>query len=212
MQPTSLEKPILAWSPAVSHLSGALAAVKIARRLHQCGFHRLLISGCYDGVDTQDMNQRLSAENLGEPALKVAEFRLWIHGREFPEADDYYDGNWLRATVHCGASGANVWAHGAILMVTDLASFETQCHAMFRGDAGSAVLDPLEPELCVSLESTDHLGHIRARVAIWPDHLARFHKMEFAIDQSYLLGIIKQCSAILQEYPILGDRDCREGA
>ena len=153
------------------------------------------------------MNQKLSPEDLGEPALTVAGFQLWIHGRQFPEADDYYDGNWLRVTAHCGASGASVWVQGAIVMVTDIAGFGKQCDAMLRGDSSSAALDPCEPELKVSLEAADHLGHIRAQVEITPDHLAQSHKMEFDVDQSYLPGIIKQCSAIIQEYPIRGNKE-----
>ncbi len=156
------------------------------------------------------MNQKLSPEDLGEPALTVAGFQLWIHGRQFPEADDYYDGNWLRVTAHCAASGASVWAQGAIVMVTDIADFGRQCDAMLRGASSSAMLDPYEPELRVSLELADRLGHIRGQVEITPDHLAQSHKMEFDVDQSYLSGIIKQCSAIIQEYPIRGNEE-RQG-
>jgi hypothetical protein len=153
------------------------------------------------------MSQRLTPEELGEPDLKVAGFQLWVHGRQFPDADDYYDGNWLRVTAHCGASGASVWAQGAMVMVTDIAGFGNQCDAMLRGDSGSAVLDPFEPELKVSLEAADSLGHIRAQVEITPDHLVQSHNMEFEVDQSYLPSIIKQCSAIVQEYPIRGYKD-----
>jgi hypothetical protein len=68
------------------------------------------------------MTPNLSPEDLGEPALKVAGFQLWIHGRQFPDSTDYYDGNWLRVTAHCGSSGASVWVQGAMLMVTDIQS------------------------------------------------------------------------------------------
>ena len=144
-------------------------------------------------------------EHLGEPALKVAGFQLWIHGRQFPELYDYDDGNWLRATAHCGASGASIWADGAIVMVTDIFGFGAGCEAMLRGEASLAVLDPCEPELRVLLETADRLGHIRAQVEITPDHLSQSHKMEFQIDQSYLAGIIRQCSAILRDYPVRGN-------
>ena len=153
------------------------------------------------------MSPKLKPDDLGKPALRVAGFQLWIHGRQFPQAGDYYDGNWLRATAHCGASGASVWAEGAIVMVTDIAGFGMQCDAMLRGEASSAVLDPYEPELRVSLETADGLGHIRAQVEITADHLTQAHKMEFDVDQSYLPGFIKQCSAIVQEYPIRGIQD-----
>jgi hypothetical protein len=150
------------------------------------------------------MSQKLTPANFGRPDLKVAGFQLWVHGRQFPDAYDYDDGNWLRVTAHCGASGASVWVQGSILMVTDIAVFGDQCEAMYRGDSSSAALAPLEPELAVSLEVTDRLGHVRAQVDITPDHLAQSHKMEFDVDQSFLPDIIKQCSAIVQEYPIRG--------
>ena len=143
-------------------------------------------------------------ENLGEPNLKVAGFQLWTHSRQFPTADDYDDGNWLNITAHCGASGANIWINGAIVMVTDIARFGDQCAAMLRGGSSSAILDPLEPELMLSLKADGRLGHIRVQVKITPDPSAQFHKMEFEIDQSYLPNIIKQCATILQEYPVRG--------
>ena len=89
-------------------------------------------------------------------------------------------------------------------MVLDVVGFGDQCDAMLRGGSTSAALDPLEPELAVSLEVADCLGHVRVQVEITPDHLAQSHKMEFDLDQSYLPDIIKQCSAIVREYPIRG--------
>ncbi len=153
------------------------------------------------------MSQNVTPSDLGEPALKVAGFQLWVHGREWPESEEYYDGNWLRVTAHCGASGASVWTQGAVLMVSDIAGFGDECAAMLAGDSKSAALEPLEPELKVSLEAADRLGHIRAQVEITPNHLAQAHRFEFEVDQSYLPSIIKQCSEIVQEYPSRGPRD-----
>lgn len=106
-----------------------------------------------------------------------------------PESKDYDDGNWLRVTSHCGASGASVWAQGAILMVTDIAGFGDQCAAMLGGDRKSAALDPFEP--------IDRLGHLRVQVEVTPDHLAQAHRFEFEVDQSYLPG----------RPAVLGDRE-----
>lgn len=153
------------------------------------------------------MTKRLTPADLGEPDLKIAGFQVWVHGRQFPEANDYYDGNWPRITAHCGAAGASVWTQGAIVMVTDIGAFGDQCAAMLRGVSNSAALKPLEPELRVLLETADDLGHVRAQIEITPDQLAQYHKMEFDIDQSYLSGIIKQCAAVLGQYPICGEQD-----
>lgn len=157
------------------------------------------------------MTQKLTPTDLGDPDLTVAGFQLWVHGRQFPEAEDYYDGNWLRVTAHCGASGASVWAQGAIVMVTDIYGFGDGCAAMHRGEMKAAALAPFEPELKVSLEVSDSVGHIRAQVEITPDHLLQSHRFEFEVDQSYLPGIIRQCSEIVQEYPIRGLQDRKGG-
>ena len=152
------------------------------------------------------MTHKLTPKDLGEPDLKVAGLQLWVHGRQFPESEDYYDGNWLRVTAHCGASGASVWAEGAIVMITDIYGFGAECTAMLCGKTKSAALAPCEPDLKVSLEATDSLGHIRALVEITPDHLSQSHRFEFEVDQTYLPVIIKQCSEIVQEYPIRGNQ------
>lgn len=89
-------------------------------------------------------------------------------------------------------------------MVTDIARFGNQCAAMLAGDSKSATLASFEPELSVSLEIADRVGHLRAQVEITPDHLVQAHLFEFELDQSYLPGIIQQCSAIVREYPIRG--------
>jgi hypothetical protein len=152
------------------------------------------------------MTQELSPQDLGEPDLKVAGFQLWVHGRQFPDAQDCDDGNWLRVTAHCGASGASVWAQGAIVMTLDIEGFAKQCRALLQGEATCAALDPLEPELRVALETTDTRGHLRARVEITSDHLAQSHKLEFDIDQSHLPGIINVCARILEKHPVRGQR------
>jgi len=150
------------------------------------------------------MSQRVTPADLGEPDLKIAGFQLWVHGRQFPDNQDYDDGNWLRVTAHCGGSGASVWAQGSILMVTDIAGFSEQCTAMLEGKAQSANLEPFEPELKVSLETADRLGHIRTQIEITPDHLTQSHWFEFEIDQSYLADIIQECADIIKKYPIRG--------
>jgi hypothetical protein len=35
----------------------------------------------------------------GEPDLKFAGFSLWVLGRQFPDHNDYGDGNWLNVWV-----------------------------------------------------------------------------------------------------------------
>jgi len=143
-------------------------------------------------------------EELGAPDLKVAGFQLWVHGRERPDSNDSYDGNWLRVTAHCGASGASVWVQGAIMMVTDLASWAQECEALREGRIQQAEFAPPEPELRISIQPIDRLGHFTLRVEITPDHLRQSHSFDFEIDQTYLPTIERECRVILEAYPVRG--------
>jgi hypothetical protein len=59
------------------------------------------------------MNDRALGD-LGAPDLKLEGLQIWVHGRQFPDLHDYWDGNWLRVTAHCGGSGASVFTTGSI--------------------------------------------------------------------------------------------------
>ena len=141
-------------------------------------------------------------ESLGPPAIKFAGFQLWVHSRQFPEATDYWDGNWLNVTVHCGASGSSVWATGAILDIVAIARWGTQLESLYRTLTGEAVLASDEPNLEVRVTSTDTSGHVLLRVEITPDHMTQEHMFGFATDQSYLPGVIGGCRTIVENYPI----------
>jgi hypothetical protein len=143
-------------------------------------------------------------ENYGKPALKIAGFQLWILGREFPDADDYYDGNWLRVTAHCGGQGAAVWTRGPLLMASDIEGFGVACEKLLSGENDDAVLNPLEPEFEVSLARSDSLGHFLSVISITPDHMTQEHRFEFEIDQTFVSEIITQCQNIVTTYPIRG--------
>ena len=99
------------------------------------------------------------AEQLGTPDIKLNGLQIWIHGRQFPNATDYWDGNWLRITAHCGTHGADVWTTGSILHVPDIVRWLADPEQLNRSLSGDANLVPLEPELRVKLAATQ-LGHI----------------------------------------------------
>ena len=142
------------------------------------------------------------AEHLGPPALKCEGFQLWVHGREFPDSQDFFDGNWLRATAHCGAAGASVWVSGSILMVTDLVRWAAECEKLYGQLTGEATLKSYAPELNVVIKPKDQLGHLTVRVAITPDHMNQKHTFDFDIDQTALPELIRQCKAIVSQHPV----------
>jgi hypothetical protein len=94
---------------------------------------------------------------------------------------------------------------GRHLDEADIERFGRQCEANLAGETTEAGLVPNEPELCVTIQRADRRGHFWLEVSITSDHLAQTHKMGFEIDQSYLPGIIRACSRILDEYPVRRD-------
>lgn len=143
------------------------------------------------------------AENLGVPDIKLAGLQIWIHSRQFPDNEGFWDGNWLKITAHCGASGASVWAEGAILHLSEIADWLVALEKLNQTLSGEANLDTIEPELNVKLKAVS-LGQITMEVEISPDQLKERHSFEFEIDQSYLNGVIESCRKTLEKFPLVG--------
>jgi hypothetical protein len=142
------------------------------------------------------------AERLGAPALRLAGFGLWVHGYQFPDAADAWDGNWLRVTAHCGAGGASVWVSGAVLDTVSVLRFRDGLAALHASLAGSAELSSHEPNVVVRASAVDRAGHVTVRVELTPDHLTQGHWFEFEVDQSYLQPAIAQCGELLGRFPV----------
>ena len=143
-------------------------------------------------------------EQLGPPSVRLAFIQIWVHGRQFPDAQDRWDGNWLNVVVHCGKDGASVWAQGAFLDSVALSRFKDDLHRIYRTLAGVAVLESDEPNVKARVESSDSAGHLRVRIEITPDHLSQGHWFEFEADQSYLPPLIEQLDSVLKAFPVRG--------
>ena len=129
------------------------------------------------------MNHDLT--HLGDPHLKLAAFKLWVHGYQYPDCDDYWDGNWLRATAICSENGATVQISGAFIRNTEIADWHLAVEKIGINLAGEARLECMEPDLAVGLKFQP-LGAVEMTVEISPDHLSQEHRFVFLIDQSYL--------------------------
>ena len=145
-----------------------------------------------------------SPEQLGPPSVRLKAFQFWVHGRQFPEAQDRWDGNWLNVTVHCGEAGASVWATGAILDTISLLRFRDELERLHRTLSGEAALESHELNVVVRVAVADDAGHLRVRVEITPDHLAQGHWFEFEIDQSDLPAAVAQLESVLVAFPVRG--------
>jgi hypothetical protein len=140
-------------------------------------------------------------ERLGEPDLDLAGLKLWVHGYQFQDADDYWDGNWLRATAVCSANGASVLVSGPFIRNTEIQDWQRAVDVLYMKPEGQAALECMEPGLAVTLKAAS-LGSVEMNVEITPDHLTQEHKFNFSIDQSYLSRLSSQCARLLENFPI----------
>jgi hypothetical protein len=136
-----------------------------------------------------------------DPDLHFCGFSLWVDNRQFPEARDYWDGNWLFVRARMEASGARVECSGPILMTTDIDEFRGQLAMMVHTTSGEATLKGLEPELDLVLRMQT-LGHIEGTIEITADHLNQRHQFTVEADQSYLPALLRSCEVILERFPI----------
>lgn len=142
-----------------------------------------------------------SFDQLRDPDFKLGGLQLWVHGRQFPRANDYWDGNWINVTAYCGANDTSVWTSGPIIHLSELAHFLEGMERVYSELKGEAELLCMEPELNVKLKAKIG-GHLDCEVFITPNNILQEHRFLFEIDQSFLPAAIASCRKILSDYPI----------
>jgi hypothetical protein len=143
---------------------------------------------------------------LGEPDLRLGGLRLWVRGRQFPDARDYWDGNWLEVVAVCFYPGARIELTGPYIRTDDLQRFMDACVRLDRELTGEAVLETLEPNLKVVMSGNGR-GRIHLVVALTPDHVAQQHSFEDDIDQTDVLAAVSSLRSVLENFPTIGSSD-----
>ena len=150
------------------------------------------------------MNEKYRKQ-LGDPDIKISGLEIWIHERQFPDIEDYWDGNWLLVTAHCSSSGSSVWTEGPIIHLPELLDWYESASELNETLKGTASLECMEPELYVTIKAKS-LGQLTMEVHITPNHFEQEHKYYFAIDQSYLTDFLNGCKQVLRNYPVKGSK------
>lgn len=119
---------------------------------------------------------------LGQSDMKLAGLRLWVHGRQFPDSVDYWDGNWLRVAAVCEYPGARVSVDGPFMHLGEIRDFLAGIEQLHATLQGSAKLDCVEPNLKIEL-AMDKRGHVRVAITITPDHLRQAHSFFDEVDR-----------------------------
>jgi hypothetical protein len=144
-----------------------------------------------------------SINTLGKPFLKIKGFQLWVHGRQFPDASDYWDGNWLLTTTHCGSSNSDVWIiSDPFIHIPELERFKSELEEFIKGSIYKAGLATLETSLFIELEVKP--DEIQMKVNITPDRIKENHEYLFLVSKNDLDGLITELNELLNQYPIKG--------
>jgi hypothetical protein len=139
---------------------------------------------------------------LGPPDIALAGLQIWVHGRQFPDAQDYWDGNWLNITAHCGAPGSEVIVTGSFIHLFEISNWYKALKTMNETVSGEAQLcGYYEHNLLVRMDM-NNTGHLSIKVEITPNQMTQLHSFMFYLDQTYLPPLLVQCESLLDEYPV----------
>ena len=138
--------------------------------------------------------------------MKLGCLKVWILGRQFEDAQDYWDGNWLAVEALCQSGRSRVAAKGPILHLSELSAFRDSLRILDKTLKGEAELNCVEPNLHIKLASSGSRGHIESRIELTPDHMLERHEFRETFDQTYLAELLRDLDHVLRKYPIRSPR------
>jgi hypothetical protein len=133
-----------------------------------------------------------------------SDFLLVEPGRyERPEADDFWDGNWVRANVTVVA-GAFRGSYAADLRADEFEQFHRELAELYRALIGEARYKALEPWLDIRVVG-DGLGHLKATCELRDDSSfgARLW-FELTFDQTELKLRLADLAELVRLFPVRG--------
>ena len=139
---------------------------------------------------------------VGEPRDNF--LALLVLGRSHPDSIDYWDGNWLTAslTAHVGAFEGTV---SGDIRAEELVSFNRDLQTLFQKLTGEAVLKTMETWFAIHFEC-NRLGHIKITGFVTDKHHGDGNTLEFvmSIDQTFLPEPMRQLEQVVDQFPVIG--------
>src|SRR5438067_1705785 len=130
--------------------------------------------------------------------LKIA-----LLGRSHPNANDYWDGNWVRAAVdvHVGGFQGSV---GSDLRAEELALFLDQLSQLQKSLRGTAEFETMEQWLSIRVTG-DGRGHMDFRFVIRDQPgIGNTLKCMLATDQTFTQATVVELAAAVRAFPVVG--------
>lgn len=128
--------------------------------------------------------------------------------REYPEAEDSDDGNWVYATIEI-AAGAFRGTFEAMLRAEEFVRFRDELRPLYERLSGKATFDTMEGWLRIDVQG-DGKGHFHAACeAIDQPGLGNPLTFKIDFDQTELPAIVQGLDAICEAVPVVGARGSR---
>ena len=128
--------------------------------------------------------------------------KLTVHGRSHPGCTDYWDGNWVRASVEVSVSGFRGSVSGE-LRADELKAFHKQLVRLQESLHGTAELETMESWLSIHA-SGDGCGHMAFRCVI-RDQLGIGNTLEclLSTDQTFTRSTVAELTTMVKTYPVI---------
>jgi hypothetical protein len=136
-------------------------------------------------------------------ADRAEQLSVLVTRREFPDASDYWDGNWVYATIRIRA-GAFRGEYEALLRTNELASFKDQLGTLHAALNGSATFETMEHWLRLDIQG-DGRGHFLAKCeARDQPGIGNTLHFELTFDQTELPPVLEALSEVVRAFPVKG--------
>lgn len=127
---------------------------------------------------------------------------ITIIGRSYPGSTDYWNGNWLQASIEVSAGGFR----GEVacdLRADELAAFAEQMACLQESFRGEAAFDTLEGWLSLRVIG-DGRGHMEFRCVV-RDQPGVGNRLEcvFNTDQTFTRSTVAELAAVVQAFPVV---------
>ncbi|MDW8221829.1 MAG: hypothetical protein RMJ82_02620 [Gemmatales bacterium] len=124
-------------------------------------------------------------------------------GRPHPEASDYWESNWISASVEVKAGGFLGLASGH-LRADELAEFHRQLAQVQESLQGTAEFTTMEGWLSIRVEG-DGLGHMTCRVVVRNEPgIGNTLDCTLRTDQTFTRSSVAELAAVVLAFPVVG--------
>jgi hypothetical protein len=126
-----------------------------------------------------------------------------VFERERPQSTDYYDGNWLHASVQVHVGGFDGRVSGS-LRAEEFVGFRDEVTALHQSLDGDATFRTMEDWLTVRMKG-DGRGQIEVKGQLYEDP-GSVNRLMFRLelDQTFLASILAGLDQVVTRFPVRG--------